>query len=81
MQPFLQKVIKMVNILLCGANGKMGNAVKAVAAQQSEIVKIVAGFDVNVHDDMAGEFLQNLLQCHNLEAGKFLTVDGAEVQL
>ncbi len=36
----------MVNILLCGANGKMGNAVKTVAAQQSDFVKIVAGFDV-----------------------------------
>jgi len=36
----------MVNILLCGANGKMGHAVRAVASQQSEFVKIVAGFDV-----------------------------------
>lgn len=36
----------MVNILLCGANGKMGHAVRAVAMQQSEFVKIVAGFDV-----------------------------------
>ena len=36
----------MINILLCGANGKMGNAVKAVAMQHSDVVTIVAGFDV-----------------------------------
>jgi len=35
----------MVNILLCGANGKMGNAVRSVAAQQSDVVNIVAGYD------------------------------------
>ncbi len=36
----------MINILLCGANGKMGNAVKTVAMQHSDVVKIAAGFDV-----------------------------------
>ena len=36
----------MINILLCGANGKMGNAVKSVAVQQNGVVKIAAGFDV-----------------------------------
>ena len=36
----------MINILLCGANGKMGNAVKSVVAQQGEVVRIAAGFDV-----------------------------------
>ena len=36
----------MINILLCGANGKMGNAVKSVVAQQGEVVQIAAGFDV-----------------------------------
>ncbi len=36
----------MINILLCGANGKMGNAVKAVVMQHSDVVKVVAGFDV-----------------------------------
>lgn len=36
----------MINILLCGANGKMGNAVKAVVAQHSNVVNIAAGFDV-----------------------------------
>ncbi len=36
----------MINILLCGANGKMGNAVKSVVAQHSDVVTIAAGFDV-----------------------------------
>ena len=36
----------MINILLCGANGKMGNAVKTIIAQQSDVVNVVAGFDV-----------------------------------
>ncbi len=36
----------MINILLCGANGKMGNAVKTVVAQHSDVVNIAAGFDV-----------------------------------
>lgn len=36
----------MINILLCGANGKMGNAVTRAAAQ-TEGVRIVAGFDLN----------------------------------
>ena len=36
----------MINILLCGANGKMGNAVKTIIAQQSDVVTVVAGFDV-----------------------------------
>lgn len=36
----------MINILLCGANGKMGNAVKNVVAQHSDVVNITAGFDV-----------------------------------
>ncbi len=36
----------MINILLCGANGKMGNAVKNIVLRHSETVKIVAGYDV-----------------------------------
>ena len=36
----------MINILLCGANGKMGNAVKSIVSQHSDIIRIVAGFDV-----------------------------------
>ncbi len=36
----------MINILLCGANGKMGNAVKTIVSQHSDIVRVVAGFDV-----------------------------------
>ena len=49
----------MINILLCGANGKMGNAVRRVAAN-NEMVKIIAGYDINnaacefpVYDDLA----------------------------
>ncbi len=36
----------MINILLCGANGKMGNAVKAVIAQHSDLITVAAGYDV-----------------------------------
>ncbi|MBR5155564.1 MAG: 4-hydroxy-tetrahydrodipicolinate reductase [Clostridia bacterium] len=49
----------MINVLLCGANGKMGNAVRRVA-DDNDLVSIVAGFDVNtdpcefpVYDDLA----------------------------
>ena len=49
----------MINILLCGANGKMGNAVRRVA-EAEESVKIAAGFDINtqgcefpVYDNLA----------------------------
>ena len=49
----------MINILLCGANGKMGNAVRRVAAD-NDLVTIVAGFDINtatcefpVYDDLS----------------------------
>ena len=49
----------MINILLCGANGKMGNAVRRVAAG-NDLVSIVAGFDINtdscefpVYDDLS----------------------------
>ncbi len=49
----------MINILLCGANGKMGNAVRRVA-ENEDSVKIVAGFDINtqgcefpVYDNLA----------------------------
>ncbi len=40
----------MINILLCGANGKMGNAVQRVVESQDN-VNIVAGFDINTHSD------------------------------
>ena len=43
----------MINILLCGANGKMGKAVSA-AAENATDIKIVAGFDVNVENQ--GDF-------------------------
>ncbi len=36
----------MINILLCGANGKMGNAVKSVIMQHSDVITVAAGFDV-----------------------------------
>lgn len=39
----------MINILLCGANGKMGNAVRRVA-EGEKFVNIVAGYDVNTAD-------------------------------
>lgn len=49
----------MINILLCGANGKMGNAVRRIAENEAA-VKIVAGFDINkqecefpVYDDLS----------------------------
>ena len=49
----------MINILLCGANGKMGNAVRRVVAD-NDLVTIVAGFDINtatcefpVYDDLS----------------------------
>lgn len=38
----------MTNILLCGANGKMGNAVSR-AAEQTDGVTIVAGYDLNTN--------------------------------
>lgn len=48
----------MINILLCGANGKMGNAVRRVA-ENDEFVNIAAGYDINtascgfpVYDDL-----------------------------
>ncbi len=40
----------MVNVLLCGANGKMGHAVRRVA-QQTDNVKIVAGYDINTNSE------------------------------
>ncbi len=51
----------MIKILLCGANGKMGNAVKTIVSQHSDALQIVAGFDVMdttskdfpVYDDLA----------------------------
>lgn len=36
----------MINVLLCGANGKMGKAV-AKAAESAQDIKIAAGFDLN----------------------------------
>lgn len=39
----------MINILLCGANGKMGNAVRRVA-EGTEFVRIAAGYDINTAD-------------------------------
>ncbi len=49
----------MINILLCGANGKMGNAVRRVA-NDNDMVTIAAGFDINtapcefpVYDDLS----------------------------
>lgn len=43
----------MINILLCGANGKMGKAV-ALAAENSKDLKIAAGYDINT--DSYGDF-------------------------
>ena len=43
----------MINILLCGANGKMGKAVY-LAAENSNDLKIAAGFDINT--DSYGDF-------------------------
>lgn len=40
----------MTNILLCGANGKMGNAVSR-AAEQTDGVTIVAGYDINTNSN------------------------------
>ena len=40
----------MINILLCGANGKMGHAVRR-AASQSDEVRIAAGVDLNTECD------------------------------
>ncbi len=49
----------MINVLLCGANGKMGNAVRRTA-KDNDMLTIVAGFDVNtaqcefpVYDDLS----------------------------
>lgn len=48
----------MINILLCGSNGKMGNAVRRVA-ESNDLINIVAGYDINttasgfpVYDDL-----------------------------
>ena len=43
----------MINILLCGANGKMGKAVTKAAENLSDI-KIAAGFDIS--PDTTGDF-------------------------
>lgn len=43
----------MINILLCGANGKMGKAVVR-AAENAPDIKIAAGFDVNT--ESTGDF-------------------------
>lgn len=43
----------MINILLCGANGKMGKAVCA-AAENAPDIKIAAGFDLNTEN--SGDF-------------------------
>lgn len=40
----------MINILLCGANGKMGNAVRRVAKTHG-MINIAAGYDVNTSSD------------------------------
>ena len=40
----------MINILLCGANGKMGKAVQRAAAD-FEDVRIAAGYDLNTESD------------------------------
>lgn len=40
----------MINILLCGANGKMGNAVRRIV-QQERSVEIVAGYDIDTRSD------------------------------
>ncbi len=49
----------MINILLCGANGKMGNAVRRTVGDNG-LVSIVAGFDINtapcefpIYDDLS----------------------------
>ncbi len=49
----------MINILLCGANGKMGNAVRRLVCN-NDLVSIVAGYDINtspcefpVYDDLS----------------------------
>ncbi len=49
----------MINILLCGANGKMGNAVRRTVGD-NDLVSIVAGFDINtapcefpIYDDLS----------------------------
>ncbi len=49
----------MINILLCGANGKMGNAVRRVA-EENNLVSIACGFDINtestdfpIYDDLS----------------------------
>ncbi len=36
----------MINVLLCGANGRMGNAVRRIA-KENPILCITAGFDIN----------------------------------
>lgn len=49
----------MINVLLCGANGKMGSAVRRIA-ETDEFVNISAGYDINtsscgfpVYDDLS----------------------------
>lgn len=39
----------MINILLCGSNGKMGNSVRRVA-EGSDLINIAAGYDINLSD-------------------------------
>ncbi len=51
----------MINILLSGANGKMGQAVTR-AAEQSEDICIVAGFDINTEQKAGYPVYDNLNQ-------------------
>lgn len=44
--PLTKVEFLMINILLCGANGKMGHAVRNVVKEQSAYVQIAAGYDV-----------------------------------
>ena len=38
----------MINVLLCGANGRMGNAVRRIANENPALC-IVAGFDIKLN--------------------------------
>ena len=56
----------MTNILLCGANGKMGHATAKICAE-SEDIRIAAGFDINKAEDGGFPVFDNVSDLENIK--------------
>ena len=52
----------MKNVLLCGANGKMGNVIVSCMAEYDDL-KIVAGVDINTDSINGFPVYKNALEC------------------